>query len=89
MKVLTTTAAALAMTAIMTAGPSNEAKADGGAVAIGIGAYLIVDAIVGRKCQRHDWPFNIPAKIVDRIHGKPSCHRYGYRDYDRRDRRYK
>jgi hypothetical protein len=89
MKIFTTAAAALAMTAMMTAGPTNEAKADGGAVAIGVGAYLLVDALVGRRCERHDWPFNIPAKIVDELHGKPACHRRDYRQYRRHHRGYK
>lgn len=88
MKKLTTAAAAIAMTAIMAAGPNTEAKADGGAIAIGVGAYLIVDAIVGRKCHRRDWPFNTLAKIADELHGRDGCHRYGYKDHYS-DRKYR
>ena len=85
MKFLTMAAAALALTATMATGPVNEAKADGGAVAIGVGAYLIVDAIVGEKCRRDDWPFNMVAKIADELHGREGCHRYdSYKDKDRR-----
>ncbi|NJM33647.1 MAG: hypothetical protein HC850_01900 [Rhodomicrobium sp.] len=80
MKTITAAIAALAMSAMFTAGPTTEAKADGGAVAIGVGAYLITDAIVGRKCHRHDWPFNIVAKIADEIHGRRGCYRHGYHD---------
>lgn len=81
MKKFTTAAAALALTAVMATGPSNEAKADGGAIAIGVGAYLVVDAIVGRKCHRRDWPFNTIAKIADEIHGREGCHRYHGKSY--------
>jgi hypothetical protein len=95
MKRITTAVGALALSAIMTAGTTAPAKADGGAVAIGVGVYLLTDAIVGRKCHREDWPFNIVAKIADEIHGRDGCDRYGYRerDYDRdyrgHDRKYR
>jgi hypothetical protein len=79
---ITTAVGALALSAIMTAGATAPAKADGGAVAIGVGVYLLTDAIVGRKCHREDWPFNIVAKIADEIHGRDGCDRYGYRDHD-------
>ncbi len=90
MKKLATATAALAMAAVMAGAPTNEAKADGGAVAIGVGAYLIVDAIVGKKCHRHDWPFNTIAKIADELHGRKGCHRYhdSYKD-DRHARKYR
>jgi len=85
MKTISTALAALALSAMMTAGSTTEAKADGGAVAIGVGVYLITDAIVGRKCHRHDWPFNMVAKIADELHGRKGCHRYddSYKDHDR------
>ncbi len=89
MKTLTTAAAALAMTAMMAAGPNTEAKADGGAIAIGVGAYLIVDAIVGRRCERQDWPFNTIAKIADELRGREGCHRYGSYKDDHGDRKYR
>ena len=89
MKTLMTAAAALAMTAMMAAGPNTEAKADGGAIAVGVGAYLIVDAIVGRKCHRQDWPFNTLAKIADELHGREGCNRYGSHKDDYHDRKYR
>jgi hypothetical protein len=89
MKTLMTAAAAIAMTAMMAAGPNTEAKADGGAIAIGVGAYLLVDAIVGRKCHREEWPFNTLAKIADELHGRDGCHRHGYKDDHHHDRKYR
>jgi hypothetical protein len=89
MKTLTTAAAALALTAMMAVGPNTEAKADGGAIAIGVGAYLLVDAIVGRKCHRQDWPFNTLAKIADELHGRHGCHRHGSKDHHHHDRKYR
>lgn len=90
MKKLATATAALALATMMSAGVSNQAKADGGAIAIGVGAYLIVDAIVGEKCKRHDWPLNIPAKIADKLRGKPYCHHYGHKDdHHHHERKYK
>lgn len=92
MKYIASAAAALALSAIITTGSTTEAKADGGAVAIGVGVYLLTDAIVGRKCHREDWPFNILAKVADEIHGRPGCHRHhyhdGYKDRPRRHRRH-
>ncbi len=87
MKAISSALAALALSAmITTAGPATPAKADGGAtIAIGVGAYLLVDAIVGRTCHRQDWPFNILAKIADELHGRPACDRDGYyHDHDYR-----
>ena len=78
MKTITTACAALAMTAMLTAGTTNEAKADGGVIAIGVGAYLITDAIVGRRCHREEWPFNIVRKIADELHGRQGCYRGEY-----------
>ena len=90
MKFITSAAAALALSAMITTGATTEAKADGGAVAIGVGVFLLADAIVGRKCHREDWPFNIVAKIVDELHGRHGCHRghYGHKDHPRRHRRH-
>ena len=91
MKTISTAVAALALSAMMTTGAPTEAKADGGAIAIGVGVYLLADAIVGRKCHREDWPFNIVAKIADEIHGRPGCYRgeYGYKDGRYSDRKYR
>jgi hypothetical protein len=80
MKYMTSAAAALALSAMITTGTTTEAKADGGAVAIGVGVYLLTDAIVGRACHREDWPFNIFAKIADELHGRHGCHRGHYND---------
>jgi hypothetical protein len=90
MRGITTAMAALAMTAMLTAGQTTEAKADGGAVAIGVGAYLITDAIVGKKCHRRDWPFNIVGKIADELNGRPGCYRhYRHRHYRHHDKHYR
>ena len=79
MKKITTAVAALALTALMSAGPAQQAKADGGAtIAIGVGAYLLVDHLVGRECGREEWPLNIIRKIGDELHGRPGC----YREHD-------
>jgi hypothetical protein len=42
---------------------------------------LLVDALVGRHCARHEWPFNIISKVADELHGHPGCrpHRHHYR----------
>ncbi len=73
MKAISTAVAALALSATMTAGSINQAKADGGAIAIGVGIYLLTDAIVGRTCHRDEWPFNVLGKLADEIHGRPGC----------------
>jgi len=86
MKKILTGLSALAVSAML-AGAPTEAKADGGAVVVGVGAYLLVDAIVGKKCHRREWPFNIVRKIGDELHGRPGCHRHGYY-HDRRHRHY-
>lgn len=73
--------AAVALAAIMTAaGPATPAKADGG-LAIGIGAYLLVDALVGRHCRVNEWPFNLVRAVGEGVHGRDSCrhHRRHYR----------
>jgi hypothetical protein len=89
MKTISTAMAALALSAIMMTGSPTTAKADGGAVAIGVGAYLLTDAIVGRKCNRDEWPFNIVGKIADELHGRRGCHRGDYRDDDDDDRHHR
>jgi hypothetical protein len=71
-----TTLAALSLSLALTAGASTQARADGGATAIGVGAYLLVDAIVGRHCDRHEWPFNIIRKVGDELHGHRGCHHH-------------
>lgn len=76
MKPMVTGLAGLALAAALIAAPAGKAKADGGAVAVGVGAYLVVDYVVGRKCDMHFWPFNIVKKIVYHINGKPVCKVY-------------
>ncbi len=69
---------ALALAAVLAQAPMQTAKADGGATAIAVGAYLIVDYAVGRECRIHHWPFNIIKKVAYRLHGKRVCK---YRHY--------
>ena len=80
MKKITTAVAALALTAAMSVGPAQQAKADGGAIAIGVGAYLLVDHLIGRECGREDWPLNIIRKIGDELHGRDGCYRERHHD---------
>jgi hypothetical protein len=76
MRIISTAVAALALTAVMSAGPAQQAKADGGAtIAIGVGVYLLADALIGRECGREEWPFNIVRKLGDELHGRPGCYR--------------
>lgn len=84
MSKILTTLAALSLSFALTTGPSTEAKADGGAVAIGVGAYLLVDAIVGRHCYRHEWPFNIIRKIGDELHHRDGCYRHRHHHHRHR-----
>lgn len=73
----------VALAVSLAAAPVDRAKADGGAIAIGVGAYLVVDYLVGEKCQTHKWPFNIIKKTAYKLKGKRVCKHY------REDRRYK
>ncbi len=66
----------VALAVALAAAPVDRAKADGGAVAIGVGAYLVADYLVGRKCETHVWPFNIIQKAAYTIKGKPVCKHY-------------
>ena len=76
MKLIVTAAAALALAAMMSIAPAQRAKADGGAsIAIGVGAYLLADALIGRECGREEWPLNIIRKLGDELHGSPGCYR--------------
>ena len=81
-----TTLAALSLSIALTAGPSTQAKADGGAVAIGVGVYLLADAFIGRRCHRHEWPFNILRKIGDELHHRDGCHRQHHQHHHRHHR---
>jgi zinc transporter ZupT len=71
-KILSSLAVA-GLTAAFAVGPSTKAKADGGAIIVGVGVYLLADALVGRHCHRHEWPFNIVRKVGDELHGSHGC----------------
>ncbi len=76
MKKLLTVAGGAALAVSLAAAPMDRAKADGGAIAIGVGAYLVVDYLVGEKCHMHKWPFNLIKKTAYEIKGEPVCKRY-------------
>ena len=83
MKIITTALAALALTTVMSVAPAQQAKADGGVtIAIGVGAFLLADALVGRECGREEWPLNIIRKIGDELHGRPGCYHKRHHDHD-------
>lgn len=67
---------ALMLAAALSTAPLSPAKADGGAVVIGVGVYLGVDYIVGRKCHMKAWPFNMVKQVVYGLHHKRVCKRY-------------
>lgn len=79
MKLLSAGLTGVALAAVLTFGPTQTAKADGGVI-IGVGAYLVGDYIVGRKCRMHSWPLNIVTKVAYGLHGRRVCryHRYRY-----------
>lgn len=72
MKLLLTGLAALAATAVLAGAPTQKANADGGA-AIVVGAYLVGDYVVGRRCHMYRWPFNIVTKVAYGLHGRRIC----------------
>src|SRR5262245_36097606 len=78
MKLISTALVALMMTAIVPAVTNQPAKADGGAILIGVGVYLAGDYVVGHTCQMRDWPFNVVRKVYYGLQGKRLC-RYRYR----------
>ena len=84
MKIITTALAALTLTTVMSVAPAQQAKADGGVtIAVGVGAFLLADALVGRECGREEWPLNIIRKIGDELHGRPGCyHKRHHHDDD-------
>ncbi len=83
MKTLLTGLSGIALAVTLAVAPVDRAKADGGAVAIGVGAYLVVDYIVGEKCAMHVWPFNLITKTAYTLKGKPVC------DYRRSSRKHR
>jgi hypothetical protein len=83
MKKILTSLAAVGLAALITTGQPTEAKADGGVI-IGIGAYLLIDALVGRHCHRDEWPLNIVRRVGDELRGWDSCwHHDGYHRHHR------
>lgn len=78
MKLISAAVVALTMTAVLSPLTSPTAKADGGAILIGVGVYLAGDYVVGHTCQMRDWPFNVVRKVYYGLHGKRLC-RYRYR----------
>lgn len=76
MKKIVMAAAAVALSGMMMVGAPREAKADGGAVAIGVAAYLVVDAVVGRECHIRAWPLNLVTKVAHELRGYRGCYRH-------------
>ncbi len=76
MKTTMSLAAALTLGLLVAFAPVDRAKADGGVVAASVGAYLIVDYVVGRKCELHVWPFNIIQKTAHKLRGQRVCKYY-------------
>jgi ABC-type nickel/cobalt efflux system permease component RcnA len=87
MKRITTAVAAMALTTVMSFGPAQQAKADGGAtIAIGVGVYLLADHLIGRECGREEWPLNIIRKIGDELHGRRGCYHKHHHDKHHHDK---
>jgi hypothetical protein len=85
MKKISMTLAALGLAVAINTGSSTQAKADGGAVVLGIGAFLLVDALVGRHCHHDEWPFNLVREVGGGLHGHHHCRHHHHR-YHRRHR---
>jgi hypothetical protein len=84
MKLFTTAVAALALTICMSFAPAQQAKADGGAtIAIGVGVFLLADALIGRECGREDWPFNVIHELGDELRGENGCYREEHHHHHR------
>ena len=70
MRQLVCSIATFLIAGLIVATPMKQAKADGGATAaVIVGAYLVTDYFVGRKCGYRDWPFN----IVNKFTGTKPC----------------
>jgi hypothetical protein len=80
MKKILMVTAMVALSALLMASAPREAKADGGVV-VGVGAYLLGDAVVGHHCRIRSWPFNIATKIGNELHGRRGCHPRYYRKH--------
>ena len=77
MKLISAALVALSL-AVLCPLTSPTAKADGGAILIGVGVYLAGDYVVGHTCRMRHWPFNVVRKVYYGLHGKRLCH-YRYR----------
>ena len=75
MKLFLTGVAALVAAATFAVIPAHKAMADGGTV-VGVGAYLVGDYVVGRKCGSQVWPLNIATGVVRTVQGKTFCKTY-------------
>jgi hypothetical protein len=89
MKKIFTTLAALGLAAVINTGHTTEAKADGGAVLLGVGAYLLVDALVGRHCYHDDWPFNVVREVGSELHGRSDCYPHHHTYHQRYHRHHR
>jgi hypothetical protein len=78
MKLCLTAVGTLAVATLSAAVPAHRATADTGTV-VGVGAYLVGDYVVGRKCGRQVWPLNIVNGVVRTVQGKTFCTTYRYR----------
>lgn len=87
MKKILMVTAMVALSALLMASAPREAKADGGVV-VGVGAYLVGDAVVGHHCRINSWPFNIVTKLGNELHGRRGCHPKRYRKHRRYHRRH-
>lgn len=81
MKTVYSGVAALALGTILSLGSAQDAKADGGALVLGVGAYLVVDALIGEHCQINEWPFNLVRKVDRELHGRKGCRPQHYHRY--------
>ena len=64
MKLISTALVGLMMTAVVPAITSRTAKADGGAILIGVGVYLAGDYVVGHTCQMRDLAIQCGAESI-------------------------
>lgn len=77
MKIVSTALTGSLLAAALFLAPTPQAKADGGVV-IGVGAYLVGDYVVGRKCRMRAWPLNIVKTVAYGLSGRRACR---YRRY--------
>ena len=73
MKLMSSGLAVIMVAIVLAIAPVDRAKADGGVTVAIVGAYLVGDYVVGRKCRMHLWPFNIITKTAHAVHGRRVC----------------